>query len=270
MRDDTVLECRDMERAEAATKKEVVESSRYPIAHDLLECTDEIKESYEVERNFALKGNKLDQDTLRELRHEMRVMTQVYVDVKDTEGKTQTIRLRRTHALAHEGRRWRLAWKLKDRHPHRKEWPPVADSESYEGSKIGKFEYQLEMQGNDPRVEQFENLHRHHKWNEITKLRSYIRVDMGNDRSCDIHYDEVLDVEENPEDLRDFVRIEIEFNSEADAQYFADHRKEMLERNPWMTFLGDDVTGDKRYSGKGMAKTGLRPGSQPVKEVPSD
>lgn len=251
-----------MERAEAATKNERVESNAYSVARDLLACTDEIKESYEVERNFELKGSKLAQETLRELRHEMRVMTQIYVDVKDADGNVQTIRLRRTHALAHEGRRWRLAWKLKERHPSRKEQPPIADSESYEGTKIGKFEYQLEMQGDDPRVEQFENLHRHHKWNEITKLRSYITVDMGENRSCEIHYDEVLDVEENPEDLRDFVRIEIEFNSEADAQYFADHREEMLERNPWMTFLGDDVTGDKRYSGKGMAKTGLRPKNQ--------
>ena len=205
---------------------------------------DETETEYELERRY-LPDRLLTIEELERLSGgEKRQITQGYISAKDENCKDVSFRLRITAQKGDEGVQYRIARKLK-----------ILGS-------TAKLEKQLRISPGDSHdgghrddsvddADDFSNLWKKHvRKNEVvTKTRYYVHHRLPNGSECEIHYDI------HHGDMEGFVRIEVEFHgtaNDADAghQYVLDHRsaKTLPE------WIGEDVTDDKRFGGKSLAK----------------
>lgn len=217
-----------------AMKKALLKSSDYPLAQAVLkgEVSEEgVEAEFECEFRYLPK-QELSLEKLQELSGgHKRKIEQCYI--KTDAG---TVRLRKTLHDSEEGEMYRIA------HKHR-----IAESE-------GKTEYQMKFKPDDPRAREFEELWKRHDWNIVEKTRYYIPWKLPNGNMCEIHYDIHHDLEDE-QGLAGFARIEVEFKSDADAAYVRGYHGYQPVLPDW---IGQEVTNDKRYNGKTLAKDGLR------------
>ena len=190
-----------------------------------------VEKEFECERRYLPKSLLSKEELGTFSQGQSREIEQCYVQAEDAESSRHTFRLRRTVQKSEEGELLRIARKTK-----------VPDSE-------GKTEVQLKFSPTDSRAEEFERLWKKHEWHAFHKTRYYIQHALPNGHTCEIHYD----VHHGGE-LDEFVRIEVEFKNDADAAYAASYHGSQPVLPEW---IGQDVTGDKRYSSKSLAKGGL-------------
>ncbi|RJR14116.1 hypothetical protein C4585_00780 [Candidatus Parcubacteria bacterium] len=223
-----------IEKIQKKKEKIPLKIDEYPLVQAiLLGKTGEngVEAEFECERKY-LPSRELSVEELEKLSGaHKRMIEQCYL--KTDAG---TVRLRKTKHESEEGELYRIAHKAK-----------IADSE-------GKTEYQIKFPPNDARAQEFEKLWEKHDWNTVKKLRYYIPWKLPNGNMCEIHYDIHIDPE-NKLALDGFVRIEVEFKTDADALYAAGLHGNFAMLPDW---VGQDVTHDERYGGKEIAKKGVQ------------
>jgi len=194
---------------------------------------------YEVERRFKPARLLSEEELLLKSKGQFRDIEQAYIFVSTANGKEKTVRLRRTSPEA-EGQLLRIAHKAKTAQ-----------------NPTGRDEYQIKFPETDAREDEFEKLWKQHTWKTLTKRRFYIDHTIKDcifpdgkkkDIQCEIHYDI-----HSGGQLHGFVRIEVEFKNDEDEAYVRDWKGEESLLPDW---VGEDVTGDKRYVSKALCRDG--------------
>ena len=192
-----------------------------------------VEREFECERKYVPKRLLSEEELNTFSQGQNREIEQCYVLAEDAEGSQHIFRLRRTVQESEEGELLQIVRKTK-----------VPDSE-------GKTEIQLKFPPTDSRALEFERLWKKHEWHAFRKTRYYIQHILPNGHTCEIHYDI-----HHKGALEGRVRIEVEFTSDADAIYVHGYHGVQPVLPEW---IGQDVTGDERYSGKSIARRGLPP-----------
>ena len=123
------------------------------------------------------------------------------------------------------------------------------------GGSRAKVEKQIKFPPHDPDAKDFAYLWKRYikKSEVISKTRYYIHHQLPNGNMCEIHYDI------HHGKFGGFVRIEVEFKgttADSDHQYVLDNGSETC----FSDWVGVDVSDDKRYGGKMLAKLGVPEG----------
>jgi hypothetical protein len=71
------------------------------------------------------------------------------------------------------------------------------------------------------------------------------------------------DTHTRPGELHGFARIEVEFDSEADAAWLKEHIDDVKHKYHRLSFIGQDITGNKNFGSKTLAKRGAPPEMPP-------
>lgn len=193
---------------------------------------------YEVERRFKPARILSDQELLELSKNHHLDIEQAYIFASTSDGEKKTSRLRRTSSKA-EDTLLRIAHKAKTK-----------------TNTAARDEYQIKFPTDDERAQEFERLWKQHVWEVLRKTRYYIEHTLPNGSSCEIHYDV-----HSSRRLDGFVRIEVEFKSDADEAYVRDWKGVGSLLPDW---IGKDVTNDKRYGSKALCKDGNPEGSNEI------
>ena len=216
-------------------EKKHEEIRKWPLLSAVFNEEESVEKEFECERRYLPKRLLSEEDLLKLSQGQSREIEQCYMRAEDSEKTAHTFRLRRTKQDGAEGELYRVAHKNR-----------IPDSE-------GRREVQVKFPPTDPRTEEFENLWEKHDWNIISKTRYYIPHRLPNGSTCEIHYDIHHD-KEGKLGLDGFVRIEVEFKNDADAVYVEGYHGYQSVLPEW---IGQDITGDDRYSGKSLVRDGM-------------
>lgn len=207
----------------------------FPTLISILEGSEGVEKEKELERRYRENPkHRLAKEQLKQ--YETRHIRQKFVTVLDANGVEVTFRLRITRQDGREGLLYRIARKERT------------------GTSFEKEERQVRFTptDTDPRTQEFLKLWRMEHTRTIERQRYYIDHTFPNTEppiKCQIHYEEWLGGKE-----KGFVRIEIEFNSPEDEQYYSAHAKDEGILPEW---IGKDVTHDESYRAKNITKHGL-------------
>lgn len=222
---------------ESAEKEDQDDSSAVPIADFPLLVgvyygISDVDQEYEVERRYTWKRLLTESELAK---YASVHIEQMYIRGEDKTEDRHSFRLRRTWKEDESQRRLSVEHKRRG------------------GETTGRLEYKREFSENDPMHsgmrEEFERLWEHPRWESFRKTRYYIPWQLPNGNMCEIHYD----VHEGGR-LDGFVRIEVEFKNDADEVYVHGYHGYQDVLPEW---VGADVTEDKRYGSKSLAKNGI-------------
>lgn len=215
-------------------EKKMVRLENEPLLLSVFRGGEGIEQEDERECRFKEAPNhKLSSKELAKYRS--REIKQTYVRAVDKNGKTHDFRLRWTLQYEADGPSIMIGIDYK------------SDIPSEEA--LGRKERQLYFRLDDPRAKDWYRLwgQSTEGWNDVRKTRYFIPYTATNKSEPRIHYDVFHD------ELEGLRRFEVEFDNDSDAKFFKLARK----RDPSLNFLGDDVTKDKRYGGKRLARYGI-------------
>lgn len=237
--------------SESKEKKPEVPISNSPLLRKLFNHGDGVEEFYELERRYT-PARKLRTPEILELsRGKFLDMGQVYIRTIDEQGKKRRARLRWTSPGTAD-QTLRLAYKTK-RLEHQR----------------GQQEYQVKFPEGGSEEAEYDTLWLAHRYPPIYKRRYYFPYTFerplpdGSSKQCkaEIHYDIYKGP---PKELDGYVRIEIEFDDDDDEMFARDNKKVLPD------WVGEDVTDDRRYKTRQMAKTGKRPENQEPQSAEDD
>ncbi len=207
----------------------------FPMLVSILEGGEGVEIEKELERRFTENpDHRLTKAQLGP--YETRHIMQKFVTVLDAHGMEVTFRLRITRQDGGEGLLYRIARKERT------------------GTSFEKEERQVRFAptDTDPRSQEFLKLWRMEHTRTIERQRYYIDHTFPNTEppiTCQIHYEKWIGGKEDG-----FVRIEIEFSSPADEEYYSTHATDEGILPEW---VGTDVTLISGYRAKNITAHGL-------------